>query len=94
MHPELRSKFSKASCPGVTTDVKLTHPSDLKLTHLRHHFRPFARKVRVSMLTLEQVVQIHVLRRQGKSLREIPREPRVSRNMVPRYLWDLPARPV
>jgi hypothetical protein len=84
----------KASCLGVTIDVKLTHPSDLKLTHLRHHFRLFARKGRVSMLTQEQVVQIHGLRRQGKSLREIAREPRVSRNIVPRYLWDLSARPV
>ena len=94
MGPELRSKISKAGCSGVTTDVELTHPSDLKLTHLRHHFRLFARNGRVSMLTKEQVVQIHVLRRQGKSVREIAREPRVSRNTVRRYPRDLSARPV
>jgi len=46
------------------------------------------------MLTQEQVVQLHGLRRQGKSLREIAREPRVSRNTMRRYPRDLSARPV
>ncbi len=46
------------------------------------------------MLTQEYVVEIHVLHRQGKSIREIARELQVSRNTVRRYLRDLSATPV
>jgi len=46
------------------------------------------------MLTQEYVVEIHVLRRQGKSIREIAKELNVSRNTVRRYLRDLSATPV
>ena len=45
------------------------------------------------MLTQENVVEIHVLHRQGKSIREIARELDVSRNTVRRYLRGLSVTP-
>lgn len=45
------------------------------------------------MLTQENVVEIHVLHRQGKSIREIARELDVSRNTVERYLRGLSVTP-
>ena len=46
------------------------------------------------MLTQEYVVEIQVLHRQGKSIREIAKELNVSRNTVRRYLRDLSAAPI
>ena len=40
------------------------------------------------MLTQEETVEIRVLARQGKSIRQIARELRVSRNTVRRYLRE------
>ena len=45
------------------------------------------------MLTQEKLVEIHVLRRQGRSVRAIARELGLSRNTVRRYLRDLTAIP-
>lgn len=45
------------------------------------------------MLTQEKLVEIHVLHRQGKSVRAIARELGLSRNTVRRYLRDLTATP-
>lgn len=45
------------------------------------------------MLTQEQLVEIHVLRRQGRSVRAIARELGLSHNTVRRYLRDLAATP-
>ena len=45
------------------------------------------------MLTQEKLVEIHVLHRQGKSVRAIARELGLSRNTVRRYLRDLTAIP-
>jgi transposase len=39
------------------------------------------------MLVAEEAVEIQVLSRQGKSIREIARMLDVSRNTVRRYLW-------
>lgn len=46
------------------------------------------------MLTQETLVDIHVLHRQGNSIRAIAKELAVSRNTVRRYLRDLAAAPV
>ena len=40
------------------------------------------------MLTQEKIVDIHVLHRQGKSIRAIARQLNVSRNTVRKYLRD------
>lgn len=45
------------------------------------------------MLTQERLVEIHVLHRQGQSIRAIARQLGVSRNTVRRYLRDLSAVP-
>lgn len=46
------------------------------------------------MLTQETLVDIHVLHRQGSSIRAIAKELGVSRNTVRRYLRDLAAAPI
>lgn len=46
------------------------------------------------MLTQETLVDIHVLHRQGNSIRAIAKELGVSRNTVRRYLRDLAAAPI
>lgn len=45
------------------------------------------------MLTQETLVEIHVLHRQGQSIRAIAQKLGVSRNTVRRYLRDLSAVP-
>jgi transposase len=45
------------------------------------------------MLTQERCVEIHVLHRQGKSIRTIAKELNVSRNTVRRYLRDIAKTP-
>lgn len=46
------------------------------------------------MLTQETLVDIHVLHRQGNSIRAIAKELGISRNTVRRYLRDLIAAPI
>lgn len=46
------------------------------------------------MLTQETLVDIHVLHRQGSSIRAIAKELGVSHNTVRRYLRDLTAAPI
>jgi len=45
------------------------------------------------MLALDHIVKIHVLQRQGMSIRSIAKELRVSRNTVRRYLRDIAQTP-
>src|SRR5690554_7443469 len=45
------------------------------------------------MLTQEALVEIHVLHRQGESIRAIAQKLNLSRNTVRRYLRDLSAAP-
>lgn len=45
------------------------------------------------MLTQERLVEIHVLHRQGMSIRKIARELGISRNTVRHYLRNLPVQP-
>ena len=46
------------------------------------------------MLTQELLVEIHVLHRQGRSIRQIAKTLGVSRNTVRRYLRDVAKTPV
>jgi hypothetical protein len=69
-----KGEYDFTEAPAVIAEVKLTHP--------RRSNSPWARMAAffraVEMLTQEQAVEIKVLERQGRSIRQIMRETAVA----------------